>query len=254
MRFHTEMPYLAKSPSMSQSNCRRTFLAATLIAICGPRSVADTFSIEKRVCPICSTNYETAVTNSATVLGSRLDMRPIGGVKSPPRIGVCTKCGFVDYRHGEKYPKEELAITKAYVESDEFRKLAKDETPYYRAAQTYRKLNRSPEEVATFLLYSVWEAEDKNDKSLLFRHLSECMAAAEQVSKDNTVADGTRETFGILKGELLRRMGKFEEAEAHFATLAGDAAYSMAPFPELIRQERDLVRRKDDAPHPFERK
>ncbi|MBI5496103.1 MAG: hypothetical protein HY904_13855 [Deltaproteobacteria bacterium] len=44
-------------------------------------------------------------------------------------------------------------------------------------------------------------------------------------------------------------MGRFDEAQAHFKSIAGDARMKADPFPELIAYEQKLIAARDSGPH-----
>jgi predicted RNA polymerase sigma factor len=63
-----------------------------------------------------------------------------------------------------------------------------------------------------------------------------------------------RQTVEFLQGELLRRLGKFDEAEQQFDRIAKLNDFKKEPFPRLITQELSLIQAKDTAPHEMARK
>jgi uncharacterized protein (DUF2225 family) len=230
---------------------RRAALVGLASLACGRWATADTFRTVKRTCPICSTEYETNVTASGTQLGVRLDLRPIGPIASPPRIGVCTKCEFVDFRHGEEYPEKELKTLKEYVLSDDYKKLAKGNTSYFLVGQMYEKLERPPVDTGFVYLYSVWQTENDKEKDRLKKCLSASLAAFEKSLEDKERKAEQRQTIQILKGELLRRLGKFADAKDHFERLAKDDAFKTDPLPRLIEQQLEWIAKKNDQPQKF---
>ena len=58
-----------------------------------------------------------------------------------------------------------------------------------------------------------------------------------------------RQTIEFLRGELFRRLGKFDEAKRQFVRLATIKDFQKEPFPRLIAQELSLIQAKDTNPH-----
>src|SRR5687768_5000217 len=97
---------------MSATNMRCALLVTVAILTVGCVALADTTTKVKVKCAICDHRYEATLTASSLQLGQRLDLRPepFWGIVSPPRVAVCPKCSFVEYREDETYSKDELKI------------------------------------------------------------------------------------------------------------------------------------------------
>jgi hypothetical protein len=65
--------------------------------------------------------------------------------------------------------------------------------------------------------------------------------------------DESRTSAEFLRGELLRRVGKFPEAKEQFARMSKLKEFEGEPFPAMIRQEMSLIEGKDSSPQPINR-
>jgi len=77
------------------------------------------------------------------------------------------------------------------------------------------------------------------------------LAAFEKALEDKKLDDDKRRTTQTLKGELLRRLGKFADAKDHFDRLAKDELFKAQPFPEMIQQELEWIAKDNDQPQEW---
>jgi uncharacterized protein (DUF2225 family) len=235
---------------MSATITRRALLVAVAILPAGSLTLADTSVKVKVKCAICDHEYQATLTASSLQLGQRLDLRPepFWSIVSPPRVAVCPQCGFVEFREDGKYPKNELKTLRELVLSDGYKQLAKKETSYFRLAKIYERLKKPQAQIAYGYLQATWQVEDeKGDRPRAY--LQTCLDAYDKVIADETAAAKQRQMARFLKGELLRRLGKFDDAKKHFEALAKLDASKAAPYPQLIPLELELIAKKDDRPH-----
>jgi len=212
-------------------------------------TVAETVVKVKIKCAICEEQYEATLTASYTQLGQRLDLRPVGHLTSPPRIAVCPKCGFVDFRDGEMYPKDELKELRDFVLSDDYKKLVKTDTPYFRLAKIDERLKKPQQEIAYRYLQASWQVEEEKEKDRPKAYLLAALDAYSKVIADEAAPAAQRQIAGCLKGELLRRLGRFDDARKHFEEFRKLEASKNEPYPRLIELELDLIGKKDAEPH-----
>jgi tetratricopeptide (TPR) repeat protein len=208
---------------------------------------ADTRFVVDCVCPLCQTAFKATLAGSGTMFNRRLDLRPVGAIASPWPVAVCPKCGFVLYKDKrEEYPDAELKELRNFVNSDEYRKLSPKAPSYQRLARLYEALKRPPFEVAYTYLEASWQAEGQEElnRALLekSREWFEKYLASSQENEERW------KTAEFLRGELLRRLGQFAEAEKQFDRLRGRKEFAEEPFPQLLSQERSLIQARDASP------
>jgi Uncharacterized protein conserved in bacteria (DUF2225) len=239
---------------MSATIFRRALLVATLlvttILVVGSVTLADTSVKAKVKCAICDHEYEATFTASSSQSDQRLDLRPLPfrSIVSPPRVAVCPKCGFVEFREDAKYPKDELKALREFVLSDEYKQLAKTQTSYFRIAKMFERLKKPQSQIAYGYLQATWQAEHEEGKRPQ-DYLQACLDSYGKVISDEKAPAEQRQIARFLKGEMLRRLGKFQDAKTHFEALGKLEASKAAPYPKLIPLELDLIGKKDIRPH-----
>ncbi len=183
-------------------------------------------------------------------LGQQLDLRPtpFWGIVSPPRVAVCPKCGFVEFREDGKYAKDELKALGEFVLTDAYKQLVKTETSYFRLAKIFEHLKKPQAQIAYTYLQATWQVEHEDGKRPQ-TYLQACLDAYDKVTSENTKDAGQCQIARFLKGEMLRRLGKFDDAQKHFEALQKLETFKEAPYPKLIPLELDLIAKKDDKPH-----
>jgi tetratricopeptide (TPR) repeat protein len=220
------------------------------IALCltaGSLTHGEKFTTVDKTCPICAQKYQARAHLISSSRGARLDLRPIGST-SPSPVPVCPKCGFIDFGDNE-YPAEELKSLKAFVNSEDYKKLVKDgETPHFRMARLFAHLKRDPLQIGFAYLKATWEAEGEKGRET--RYLEECLRAYDAALAVKPTNKEGRDTAAYLRGELLRRLEKFDDAEAQFDELKKQKSFEEAPFAQLIGAQLELIGKKDSLPHP----
>jgi uncharacterized protein (DUF2225 family) len=239
---------------MSATIFRRALLVATLLVpttlVVTSVTRADSTVKAKVKCGICEHEYEGTFTASSFQSGQRLDLRPLRfpGIVSPPRVAVCPKCGFVEYREDAKYPQDELKAVREFVLSDDYKQLAKSETSYFRIAKMFERLKRPQSQIAYGYLQATWQVEHEDGKRPQ-AYLQASLDSYGKVISDEKAPAEQRQMARFLKGEMLRRLGKFEDAKTHFEDLGKLEASKADPYPKLIPLELDLIGKKDKGPH-----
>ena len=226
---------------------------ALLIPVWAPIALGDTRKNVDRVCPLCSTKFTAVVIMSGTRFGVRLDLRPLGAIASPIPLAVCPKCGLVLHKPmSEKYSADELKQLRGIIEADAYHALDTKAPSYQRLAMLYEGLHRPPEDIGNAYLMASWqtEKEEKLNQALLAKS-QEWFQKYLDMSPEK---DEGRQTIAFLRGELLRRLGRFDEAKRQFDRLAGLKNFQEDPFPRLITQELSLIQAKDATPHEMARK
>jgi hypothetical protein len=208
---------------------------------------ADTWVVFDCTCPLCDTKFKATLAGSATHVGQRLDLRPLGSAISPWPIPVCSKCGFVMFKgFSEKHTAEELATLRGLVNADGYKKLPANTPSYERLAVLYEGLKRPPFAISSAYLQASWQVEDQPERNRVL--LEKSRKWIEKYLEKAPKTDEAWTKAEVLRGELLRRVGKFEESKAQLERLGKLKEFTADPFPHIIGQELTLIEAKDTSP------
>jgi hypothetical protein len=218
-------------------------------------------------CPYDGTKFKFMQQGSGTSFDKTLDLMAVGPIRSPWPIAVCPTNGFVFIR--SDYAAADFERLKPIVMSAEYQAL-KGETPYYRAAWITERDGGDHAKVSWLLVQATWEAgqselreafgkrpagsADTSFKEFMKRgtpgeryrrYATEILA---RLPADIASASENASTYKIMTGELLRRLGRFDEAEAFLKDYAAtlDPAKRIAV---IVAFERHLIAQKDIGIH-----
>lgn len=191
-------------------------------------------------CPVCSTAFYAKLDVDPGQYDMRLDLKPIGDAPAPWRLPDCPKCGFVIY--AISLPKGELAVDKRVVASAEY-KNSRARSSYYRLGLLYAGLGRPGFLVANTFLKASWQEEAdqarlKEDLSLSLQYFTAAAASPKSRLEE-------KENSQLLMGELLRRLGRFDEALAHLRSLRGTKGFKDNFFGDVVEYQVKLCLSKD---------
>jgi hypothetical protein len=217
-------------------------------------------------CPYDGTKFSFNEQASGSTFDKGRDFMPMGAIEMPWPLAVCPTNGFVFIKR--QYEPDELEGVRPIIFSAEFQAL-KDETPYYRAAWLLERQGAPRATVTNYLLQATWEVgqkelfermkamlpslggrvEEKFLELMAEGTLSECYSryATELLARlPAEIESATKPQstdFRLLTGELLRRLGRFEEAEIHFRAVAGDVDVDSAAARYIDLQNQLIVKR-----------
>lgn len=203
-------------------------------------------SIEREmICPICGREFYAILDVPDPDYEMRLDMKPLGAVPGPWHIPDCPGCGFIIYTAG--IPKAELARCGAFVESDEYRRGARRAT-YYRTGLLHGMLGGADFTLAQDFLKASWQEESEPDKlkedlELALRYFTACAASCGGDEQENS---------RLMAGEMLRRLGRFDEAKAHFSGLKAEKGFQGNFYADIVDFQLKLCEKKDLSVHNME--
>lgn len=203
-------------------------------------------SIEREmICPICGREFYATLDVPDQDYEMRLDMKPLGAVPGPWHIPDCPGCGFIIYTAG--IPKTELAKCRAFVESDEYKRGAKRAT-YYRTGLLHKMLGGADFTLAQDFLKASWQEESepaklKEDLELALGYFTACAKSCGPDEQENSK---------LMMGEMLRRLGRFDEAKAHLAGLKAEKGFQGNFYADIVDYQLGLCGKKDASVHDME--
>ena len=196
-------------------------------------------------CPIDGRKFKALVQLSAYVTGRRLDLRPVGRVAAPSPLPVCPGSGFPVFE--DEFDAETLGRIRQILKTAEFRKVRQAHPSYYVAAFVKEKLGYGRSEVAMDVLRAAWQAE--NDGKGADFYLGEALRRFDELARSAKPSEKSWAMAHFLTVELSRRLGRFEDAGARLDRFEAELKQNNVEFRSaLIRQERDLIARRDSTP------
>ena len=220
------------------------FMLGLLVAAAGLAAAAK-FVDREMPCPVCGNVFYARLDLSGAGSEMRLDLKPVGDVAWPWLLPDCPKCGFVVYRL--PVPAAELARCRVITASEEYKK-ARARSSYYRVGLLYLRLGLPVYSVANSFLKASWQEESdparlKEDLELSLKYFTDCAATCAAEEKENSQ---------LLAGELLRRLGRFDEARAHLAKLQGLKGFQKNFFADIVEFQLVRCAKLDPAPYELE--
>jgi len=226
---------------------KRFILLLGLIFAAAVTASAAKFVEREFTCPVCGHSFYAKLDVGDAPHDIRLDLKPIGDVPAPWLLPDCPACGFIIY--SINIPKAELARARAITASEDYKKNLQ-RSSYFRLGLLYAGLDKPPFVVANAFLRAAWQEENdpikiKEDLGFTLKYFTAC-------AKDEKSAVEERENSQLLMGELLRRLGRFEEATAHLKGLQGIKGFQNNFFADVVAYELKLSSEKDAAIYEME--
>lgn len=194
----------------------------------------------KFVCPVCNGEFEALVDISGTQVDLRLDLKPLGPISAPFLLPVCPDCKFVI--HDDTIPETEIAQCKTIVESEPYRQCV-ERASYYLLGRLYQQLGKDNLTLAHIFLKASWQEED--DETKLKEDLELSLKYFRKYLTDTVDRASSWETAQIVTGELLRRLGYFNEAESHLQGLLELDSFKNNILNKVVVFEIELCRNQD---------
>lgn len=260
-----------------RSRLFRHLMARSALAV-GALSAISAHAMTRQVvemtCPYDGVRFEFSAQASGTSFGQLLDRMQFGAIESPWPLATCPTNGFVFIK--TKYEDDELERLRPLILSAEYQNI-RNETPYYRAAWIMERSGAAHHDVSRFLLQATWEAgradlaersrvdgapspteKSGNYVRRMFaqgttgeryrRYATELLPRLAVDAADAARSMEERTVSRVLIGELLRRLGRFDEAGNHFVVLASDVAPASKEA-ALVAFQRQLIAAKDIGLH-----
>lgn len=215
---------------------------AVLLAVAAHRPAAAHQSSKiEMTCPYDGAKFTFHEQISGTQVDLGLDLKPVGAIVAPWPIASCPTNGFVFLE--KKYSDEELERLRPLIFSPEFQAI-KEETPYYRASWILEHTGKSHSDVSWMLLRATWEAERTPHQ---YKRYSDQLA--KRLPVDIDAANGEEKlNFQLIYAEVLRRLGRFDEAIMFLTKLEVGKEFEENVAP-LIAYQRQLASQHDSTPH-----
>ena len=255
---------------------RLSYAAGLVLAgalIVAPAQAMTRLAVEM-TCPYDGVKFTFDAQGSGTSFDRLLDGMALGPIESPWPLAVCPTNGFVFLK--QDYEADELERLRPLILSAEYQNM-KNETPYYRAAWIAERSGSSHADVSRLLVQATWQAGgaelaergrnaaaglSAQDANKFFdlviaegtsgeryqRYVTEALARLQVDVADTSRSLDVRVADRLLIGELLRRLGKFEDADNHFVSLTNDLKPDSKET-TLVAFQRKLIAGRDTGLH-----
>ncbi|MBL9008141.1 MAG: hypothetical protein JNJ46_28035 [Myxococcales bacterium] len=231
---------------------------ASLLCLDAHDTRAHTFMQKQQVCPLDGTRWTATLDGSGTSFGQHLDMKPFGPTPAPWRLAVCPKDHFVMYQ--ETFSQDELAVLRPLIESAAYQALAKDHTEYFLLGRIFEHLKRPAFVIGLIYVKASWQVDHdparyREYATEALRHYEAGLAKPAAIATKPSEKDDADQRLHaeLLAGELERRLGRFEAAQARFGRLQNSPQLSSELLRAIVAQQLALIAARDAAPHRIER-
>jgi len=218
---------------------------------------------EKYVCPIDGIKFNYVCIVTATTIGKRLDLRPVGYTISPNPLPQCPKCKFVLFK--KKLSPKNLKIIKLIIYSNEYQNIKKIHKPYFYFAKIYRKYYKKQESfsynssLGFIYLKASWQAESSHNKNLIIEYLKYSLKHFKKslnvfYKKKEKDINAKYVIPLLLCGEIERRLSNFKEAKKIFLSIKSKKEFQKIIPQMYIDQQLLLIKKKINSPKRFRKK
>lgn len=227
-------------------------LTMLLLLFFAGTAFAHTSGRVDKVCPLCSTAFTAEVDMSGTQFGMRLDLKPIGPIAAPWRVPVCPQCHFVLF--SDELTPEVLEQCREIVGSQGYISQV-ERSSHFLLGLLYEGLKENPMTVAQTFLRASWQEEETPE--LLREDLERSLGHFEAFlqlpppaeSGDSDPENNPRATAQLLKAEILRRLGRFDQASVFLDELKVLPAFQDSFVGKIVDYQIRLCQKQDDQPH-----
>jgi hypothetical protein len=197
-------------------------------------------------CPICKHEFATIVQGSGTSFGKNLDFKPYGAIIIPWPIPKCPICGFVGNKGS--FTQDEIALIESKAMPVELFPNEPAMPSYYYLGREREWVNRDVESIIDAFLSSVWESVGNDEyKSKTNELIARTISYIDKIPSSNK----TFNNLQLVKLDLLRRTGKFDDASQVIAAIKDNKDFYKDYIVKIIDLQTELIGKKDIAEHPM---
>lgn len=189
-------------------------------------------------CPIGGEKFTQTMDTSGTSIGMMTDMRPVGQIAAPSALPQCPKNKFVMFK--KQFSPAELAKFTRVVNSAEYQRIAAQSPSYFAWGRMMELAgeNTDAQQMMNIFLKASWQSESQESFSKTLEYADKVLVNKAINSKDAINAQ-------FLRGEMLRKLGRFDEAKRVFTALQKNPAVKQDKlFSQLATLQLSLVAKK----------
>lgn len=216
----------------------KTQLLTLLLLVASASASAHTAQEMAFTCPIGGEKFTQTMDTSGTRIGMMTDTRPVGPIATPFSLAQCPSNKFVMFK--KEFSPDELAKFERVVNSAEYQQIAAQSPSYFAWGRMMELAgeNQDAQQMMNIFLQASWQSESQESFSKTLEYADKVLANKAISSKD---AINTQ----FLRGEMLRKLGRFDEAKRVFTTLQKNPEVKKDKlFSQLATLQLSLVAKK----------
>lgn len=216
----------------------KTQLLTLLLLVASASASAHTAQEMAFTCPIGGEKFTQTMDTSGTRIGMMTDTRPVGPIATPFSLAQCPSNKFVMFK--KEFSPDELAKFERVVNSAEYQQIAAQSPSYFAWGRMMELAgeNQDAQQMMNIFLQASWQSESQESFSKTLEYADKVLANKAISSKDviNTQ---------FLRGEMLRKLGRFDEAKRVFTALQKNPEVKKDKlFSQLAALQLSLVAKK----------
>ena len=216
----------------------KTHLLTLLLLVASASASAHTAQEIAFTCPIGGEKFTQTMDTSGTRIGMMTDTRPVGPIATPFSLAQCPSNKFVMFK--KEFSPDELAKFERVVNSAEYQQIAAQSPSYFAWGRMMELAgeNQDAQQMMNIFLQASWQSESQESFSKTLEYADKVLANKAISSKD---AINTQ----FLRGEMLRKLGRFDEAKRVFTALQKNPEVKQDKlFSQLAALQLSLVAKK----------
>ena len=216
----------------------KTQLLTLLLLVASASASAHTAQEMAFTCPIGGEKFTQTMDTSGTRIGMMTDTRPVGPIATPFSLAQCPSNKFVMFK--KEFSPDELAKFERVVNSAEYQQIAAQSSSYFAWGRMMELAgeNQDAQQMMNIFLQASWQSESQESFSKTLEYADKVLANKAISSKD---AINTQ----FLRGEMLRKLGRFDEAKRVFTALQKNPEVKKDKlFSQLATLQLSLVAKK----------
>ena len=216
----------------------KTQLLTLLLIVASASASAHTAQEMAFTCPIGGEKFTQTMDTSGTRIGMMTDTRPVGPIATPFSLAQCPSNKFVMFK--KEFSPDELAKFERVVNSAEYQQIAAQSPSYFAWGRMMELAgeNQDAQQMMNIFLQASWQSESQESFSKTLEYADKVLANKAISSKD---AINTQ----FLRGEMLRKLGRFDEAKRVFTALQKNPEVKQDKlFSQLATLQLSLVAKK----------
>ena len=216
----------------------KTQLLTLLLLVASASASAHTAQEMAFTCPIGGEKFTQTMDTSGTRIGMMTDTRPVGPIATPFSLAQCPSNKFVMFK--KEFSPDELAKFKRVVNSAEYQQIAAQSPSYFAWGRMMELAgeNTDAQQMMNIFLKASWQSESQES-------FSKTLGYADKVLANKAISSKDAINTQFLRGEMLRKLGRFDEAKRVFTALQKNPEVKQDKlFSQLAALQLGLVAKK----------